>query len=48
METLYHEFVTEELCLPASSTLEKVQGSLKTDSFDGQISEGFDIYDLLN
>ena len=35
METLYEEFVTEELALPYNSTLERVQGSLKSDSFDG-------------
>ena len=48
METLYEEFVTDELALPSNSTLERVQSSLKSDSFDGQISEGFDIYDLVN
>lgn len=48
METLYYEFVTDELGLPENSTLDTIQSSLKSDSFDGQISEGFDIYDLLN
>ena len=48
METLYTEFMTEELGLPENSSLARVQSSLKSDSFDGQISEGFDIYDLLN
>ena len=35
METLYHEFVTEELGLPENSTLDRVQSMLKSDSFDG-------------
>ena len=48
METLYYEFVTEELELPENATFDAVQKNLKSDSFDGQISEGFDIYDLLN
>ena len=48
METLYNEFVIEVLGLPQNTSLERVQNSLKSESFDGQISEGFDIYDLLN
>ena len=47
MKTLYKEFV-DELGLPENSTLDRVISSLKSDSFDGQISEGFDIYNLLN
>lgn len=47
MKTLYKEFI-DELGLPENSTLERVLLSLKSDSFDGQISEGFDIYNLLN
>ena len=48
METLYYEFVTEELGLPENSSLERVQACLQPDSFEGQISEGFDIFDLVN
>ena len=48
MSTLYREFVTDTLGLPEGTKVSVVNSSLKSDSLDGNISEGFDIYSLLN
>ena len=48
METLYKEFVTETLELPESAKTSTVQSALRSETLDGNISEGFDIYSLLN
>jgi hypothetical protein len=48
MESVYIQFVEEELKLPAESSEAKVQKFLQKDSFDSCILEGFDIFSLLN
>lgn len=48
METIYYQFLEEVLCIPPESSLAKIQKSLKKDSFDSFILEGFDIFSLLN
>jgi hypothetical protein len=48
MESIYHMFLEETLEIPLESKEAKVQASLKKDSFDSCILEGFDIYSLLN
>lgn len=48
MESIYYQFLEEELNIPADSPFSKVQKSLGKDSFDSCILEGFDIFSLLN
>ena len=48
MTTLYTEFVTDVLKKdPETTKPSEVNSALERDSFDGSISEGFDIYSLL-
>jgi hypothetical protein len=48
MGTLYTEFLRTELNLPEKAKPQTVQASLTRESLDGPISEGFDIYSLVN
>ena len=48
MESIYEQFITEELGLPLDVTDKKIKQSLSKDSFGGCIVEGFDIFSLLN
>lgn len=48
MESVYFQFLEDELNLPAEAPANKVQKSLQKDSFDSCILEGFDIFSLLN
>ena len=48
MESVYYQFLEEELGIPADSTEARVQKALQRDSFDSCIMEGFDIFSLLN
>lgn len=47
MESVYYQFLDEELKLDKEASENKVKKSLKKDSFDSCILEGFDIFSLL-
>lgn len=47
MKSVYEQFVQEELNLPIDAPDNKVKKSLKKDSFDSCILEGFDIFSLV-
>lgn len=48
MESIYYQFLEEELNLPPDASFSKIQKCLSKDSFNSCILEGFDIYSLLN
>jgi hypothetical protein len=48
IETIYERFVKEVLRLGDNASLAQVDASLRKDSFQGKVLEGFDIYCLIN
>jgi|APSaa5957512535_1039671.scaffolds.fasta_scaffold59958_1 hypothetical protein len=48
MEIIYDKFTREDLGLSESSTLEEINARLDNDSFMCDITEGFDIFCLIN
>ena len=48
LEKIYEKFVCDVLCLPATATLTQVSLALDKDSFKGTITEGFNIFCLIN
>lgn len=48
METIYEKFTKEDLGLPESASLAQVNATLSRDSFKGAITEGFNIFCLIN
>ena len=48
METIYEKFTKEDLKLPETATLAQVNDALSRGSFEGNITEGFNIFCLIN
>ena len=48
METIYEKFTKEDLKLPETATLAQVNDALSRGSFKGNITEGFNIFCLIN
>lgn len=48
MSIIFDTFIVDDLGLPAETSVEQVNKSLRRDSFLGNIIEGFDIFTLIN
>lgn len=48
LEAIYEKFLKDDLNLPETATLSQVNMSLTKDSFKGCVTEGFNIFCLIN